>query len=78
MRLLTVNSKLDKVRIDQLKETTKLKNLFAQIKNSKQSLFFKTKTSVCGASKLCLEGLVEGERAKGRPKRRCDSDDRWH
>lgn len=70
MRVLTGKSKLDMVRIDKLKETTKLKSLFERIKSDKQSLFYKTKTSVGGVSKLCLEGLVEGKRTKGRPKRR--------
>ena len=62
MRVLTGNSKLDMFGIDKLKETEKLKNLFEQIKSDKQSLFYKTKISEGGVSKLCLEGLVEGKR----------------
>ena len=74
MRLLTDNNKLDKVRIEKLSEMTNLKNLFEKIKNDKESLFYKTKTSVKGVSKLCLEGLVEGKRSKGRPRRRWTDD----
>ena len=46
---------------------TNLKNLFELIKTDKEDLFYKTKTSEKGVSKLCLEGLVEGKRARGRP-----------
>ena len=74
MRLLTGNNKLDKVRIEKLNEMTNLKNLFEMIKSDKESLFYKTKISVKGVSKLCLEGLVEGKRSRGRPKRRWTDD----
>ena len=74
MRLLTDNNKLDKVTIEKLNEMTNLKNLFEMIKNDKESLFYKTKISVKGVSKLCLEGLVEGKRSRGRPKRRWTDD----
>lgn len=74
MRVLTGNSWLDMVGIDMLKEKTKLKNLFEQIKSDKQSLFYKTKISERGVSKLCLEGLVEGKRTHGRPRCRWTND----
>ena len=74
MRLLTGNNKLDKVRIEKLNEMTNLKHLFENIKKDKESLFCKTKTSIKGVSKICLEGLVEGKRSRDRPRRRWTDD----
>ena len=53
---------------------TKLNSLFNIIKENKVDFYKRVKASTTGLAKLCLEGLVEGKRSKGRPKRRWVDD----
>ena len=65
------NHKLnDRVRISTLREITKLVLISSIIKIKTLKLFGHIKRSKLGHSKLCLEGMIEGKRKRGKPPRR--------
>ena len=74
MRALTNTTLLDKISIDNLKETTNLTSLWQIVRKKKENLFETAKENLKGTSKLCLEGLVEGKRSTGRRQRRWTDD----
>ena len=67
---------MDKVKIEDLRIRTKFNPLMNIIKLKKFQLFSKIKSgnSSKNLSKICLEGMVEGKRSRGKPKRRWIED----
>ena len=75
MRAMLGKQIKDRIPIQQLKTDTGLKSLFQIIKETKIKLFVKVKEEKDdNITKKCLEGLVEGKRSRGRPKRRWTDD----
>ena len=75
MRAMLGKQIKDRIPIQQLKTDTGLKSLFQIIKETKIKLFVKVKEEKDdNNTKKCLEGLVEGKRSRGRPKRRWTDD----
>ena len=70
MRFMTNHRLIDHVKIEDLLKTTNLNPIISTIKSKVLKLFGHIKRSEVGLSKICLEGIVEGKRNKGRPKKR--------
>ena len=70
MRFITGHRLIEKTKISTLRELTSLPPLFDNIKSKTLKLFGHIKRSSVGLSKLCLEGMIQGKRSRGRPKRR--------
>ena len=70
MRFITGYKLLDKVRIDTLRQLTKIPPIMPTIKSRTLKLFGHIKRSTSGFSKICLEGMTVGTRSVGRPRRR--------
>ena len=70
MRFITGHRLIEKTKITTLRELTSLPPLFDKVKSKTLKLFGHIKRSSVGLSKLCLEGMMEGKRSRGRPKRR--------
>ena len=70
MRLITGHRLIDKTRITTLRSKTSLTPLFDKIKCKTLKLYGHVKRSTKGVSKICLEGMVEGKRSRGKPKTR--------
>jgi len=70
MRFITGHRLVDKTRILTLRNVTSLPPLFDRVKSKTLKLFGHVKRSSIGLSKLCFEGMVEGKRSRGKPKRR--------
>ena len=70
LRFITGHRQIDKIRILTLREMTKTNPLFDTVKSKTLKLFGHIKRSNIGLSKLCLEGLVQGKRSRGKPKLR--------
>ena len=70
MRYMTRNRLTDRVSIKELLETTTLTPIVSIIKSKVLKLFGHVKRSKAGLSKICLEGIVEGNRKQGRPHKR--------
>ena len=78
MRWMTNHRLTDHIEIKELRRLTSLKPIMAIIKSRTLKLFGHIKRSQIGLSKLCLEGLVEGKRSRGRqPKRWRDNIYEW-
>ena len=75
MRAMLGKQIKDRIPIPQLKTDTGIKSLFQIMKETKIKLFVKVKEEKDdNITKKCLEGLVEGKRSRGRPKRRWTDD----
>ena len=74
MRFITGHRLTEKTRISTLRNKTSLPPLFDKIKSKTLKLFGHIKRSSVGLSKLCFEGMVQGKRGKGKPKRRWRDD----
>ena len=68
MRFMTNHKLIDHVKIEDQLKTTNLTPIMSTIKSKALKLFGHIKRSEIGLSKICLEGIVEGKRSKGRPK----------
>ena len=78
MRFMTNKKLIDHTKIEDLLEMTKLSPVMPTIRSRCLKLFGHTKRSESGLSKLCLEGMVEGKRNRGRqPKRWRDNIYAW-
>ena len=78
MRFMTNKKLIDHTKIEDLLEMTKLTPVMPTIRSKCLKLFGHTKRSESGLSKLCLEGMVEGKRNRGRqPKRWRDNIYAW-
>ena len=65
------NTKLsDHTRIEDLFHTTKLTAITTTIKSKVLKLYGHIKRSTLGVSKICLEGMTEGRRSRGKPPQR--------
>ena len=61
---------IDRIKIEDPLKITKLTPAMSIIKSKSLKLFGHIKRSESGYSRLCLEGMVEGKRKRGRqPKR---------
>ena len=70
MRFMTNKRLSDHTRIEDLLRTTKLTPITSTIKSKVLKLYGHTKCSTQGVSRICLEGMIEGRRSRGRqPKR---------
>ena len=75
MRSLTNYRLSDKVSIEKLKRETGLDSLFDLIKQQKIRIFLRIKQHEGDSiAKACMEGMVEGKRSRGRPRRRWSDD----
>jgi hypothetical protein len=70
MRFITGKRLEDRVKIETLREMTKLQPIVCKIKNISLKLFGHVKRSTTGLSKICLEGMIPGKRNRGRPHHR--------
>ena len=70
MCFITGHRVIKKTRISTLRNKTSLPPLFDKIKSKTLKLFGHIKRSSVGLSKLCFEGMVQGKRSRGKPKRR--------
>ena len=70
MRFMTNHRLIDRVKIEDLLTTTTLNPIMPVIKSKVLKLFGHVKRSEVGLSRICLEGMVEGKRKRGRPPRR--------
>ena len=70
MRLITGHRLIDKTRITTLRNKTSLTPLFDKIKCKTLKLYGHVKRSTTGVSKICLEGMIEGKRNRGKPRTR--------
>ena len=70
MRFLINKSVMDKISIETLKEMTGIKSIFEIIKGNKINLFKKAEAKLGGTLKACVEGVVQGKRSRGKPKKR--------
>ena len=70
MRLITGHRLIDKTRITTLRNKTSLTPLFDKIKCKTLKLYGHIKRSTTGVSKICLEGMIEGKRNRGKPRTR--------
>ena len=70
LRFITGHRQIDKVKISVLRQMTNANPLFDMIKSRTLKLFGHIKRSTAGLSKLCLEGLIQGKRNRGKPKLR--------
>ena len=70
MRFITGHRLIDRTRITTLRSKTSLPPLFDKIKCKTLKLYGHIKRSTTGVSKICLEGMVEGKRSRGKPKTR--------
>ena len=78
MRFMTNKRLSDHTRIEDLLRTTKLTPITSTIKSMALKLYGHTKRSTQGVSKICLEGMIEGRRSRGRqPKRWRDNISHW-
>ena len=78
MRCMTNHHLTDHIEIKELRRITSLKPIMAIIRSRTLKLYGHIKRSQSGLSKLCLEGLVEGKRSRGRqPKRWRDNIYEW-
>ena len=68
----------DHVKMETLRETTKLLPIMSLIKSKTRKLFGHIKRSKTGLSKVCLEGMITGVRSRGsQPKRWRDNIYEW-
>ena len=75
MRYILGKRRIDKVKIEKLKEDTGLSSLYEKIKSQKINLFIKLKEEEGdNIAKISMEGLVEGKRSRGTPKKRWSDD----
>ena len=70
MRFITGHRLIEKTSISTLRNKTSLPPLFDKIKSKTLKLFGHIKRSSVGLSKLCFEGMVQGKRSRGKPKKR--------
>ena len=78
MRFMTNKRLSDHTRIEDLLRTTKLTSITSTIKSKVLKLYGHTKRSTQGVSRICLEGMIEGRRSRGRqPKRWRDNISLW-
>ena len=78
MRFMTNKRLIDHTKITDLLTTTKLTPITPIIKSKTLKLYGHTKRSKNGLSKLCLEGMIEGKRNRGRQRKRwCDNIHQW-
>ena len=70
MRFMTNTKLRDHVRIENLREITQLPPITAVIKSKVLKLFGHIKRMDRGVSKICLEGMANGKRNRGRPYKR--------
>ena len=70
MRFMTGFRLLDRKPIKHLRKLTGLIPMEAHIRSKTLKLFGHTKRNNKGLSKICVEGIVEGVRSRGAPKRR--------
>ena len=70
MRFMTNKRLSDHTRIEDLLRTTKLTPITSTIKSKVLKLYGHTKRCTKGVRKICLEGMIEGRRSRGKqPKR---------
>ena len=75
MRCILGKRRIDKISIERLKEETGLTSLYEKIKKEKVNLFVKIKEAKDESiAKVSMEGLVEGKRTRGQPKKRWSDD----
>ena len=78
MRFMTNKRLSDHTRIEDLLRTTKLTPITSTIKSKVLKLYGHTKRCTQGVSKICLEGMIEGRRSRGKqPKRWRDNIIHW-
>ena len=78
MRFMTNKRLSDHTRIEDLLRTTKLTPITSTIKSKVLKLYGHTKRPTQGVSRICLEGMIEGRRSRGRqPKRWRDNISHW-
>ena len=70
MRFMTGHKLIDHVKIEELLNATTLDPIMSVIKSKVLKLFGHVKRSEVGLSRLCLEGMIEGKRNRGRPPKR--------
>ena len=70
MRFILNKRLRDKVKCDDMRTMTNLDTIQNVIKERCLKLYNNVKQTQHGVAKLCLEGLVEGKRSRGKPKRR--------
>ena len=70
MRFITNHKLIDHIKIEDLYEMTKLTPIMNNIRSKCIKLYGHIKRSNTGLSKLCLEGMIEGKRNRGRPAKR--------
>eukprot|EP00112_Aurelia_sp_Birch-Aquarium-sp1_P017986 Seg4226.2 transcript_id=Seg4226.2/GoldUCD/mRNA.D3Y31 product="hypothetical protein" protein_id=Seg4226.2/GoldUCD/D3Y31 len=70
MRFMTNKRLSDHTRIEDLLITTKLIPITSIIKSKVLKLYGHTKRCTQGVSKICLEGMTEGKRSRGKQRKR--------
>ena len=68
---MTNHRLLDHIKIDELLSMTTLVPIMSTIKSKTLKLFGHIKRSQSGLSKICLEGMINGKRSRGRQRKRC-------
>ena len=71
MRFMTSHTLLDKVTITTLRQATGLQPIVSCLK---LKLFGHIRRSSTGLVKVCVEGMIQGKRSRGRPRRRWIDD----
>ena len=69
-RFITGHRLIEKTKITTLRAKTSLPLLFDKIRSKTLKLYGHIKRSSSGVSKLCLEGMIQGQRRRGKPKMR--------
>ena len=78
MRFMSNKRMSDHTRIEDLYRTIKLTPIISTIKSKVLKLYGHTKRCTQGVSKICLEGMIEGKRSRGKqPKRWRDNISLW-
>ena len=78
MRYMMNKRLTDHIKIEDLRRTTNLPAITQVIKSKTLKLYGHIKRSSTGLSRLCLEGMIEGKRNRGRPhKRWIDNIHEW-
>ena len=63
-------SNLDTFTVEDLLRTTKLTPIISTIKSKVLKLYGHTKRCTQGVSKICLEGMIEGQKSRGKQSKR--------
>ena len=70
MQFMTNTKLTEHVRIENLRQITQLPPITSIIKSKVLKLFSHIKRMDHGVSKICLEGMINGKRNRGRPNKR--------